>query len=109
MFSPSLSEAAVATLGGYLLFWFAFNVRSRRLAAVGHRVDISYGVYLYAWPVQKLLIWWDPEISPWPVFIEATAITSLLAFGSWSLVEKPFLNLKSLVVPVMTRSRRKLP
>jgi len=108
MFSPSLSEAALATLGGYLLFWFAFNVKSPRLAAVGRRVDISYGVYLYAWPVQKSLIWWYSGISPWMVFIEATAISSLLAFGSWWLVEKPFLNLKSAIVPVVMRTERRL-
>jgi peptidoglycan/LPS O-acetylase OafA/YrhL len=73
-------------------------VRSTRLAAVGHKVDISYGVLLYANPVQKLLIWLYPGISPWLVFIEATAIASILALASWRLVEKPFLNLKAALV-----------
>jgi peptidoglycan/LPS O-acetylase OafA/YrhL len=94
MFLPRLAGAALTILGGYLLFWFAFNVRSTRLASVGHNVDISYGVYLYAWPVQNLLIWLYTGISPWLVFIETTAVASILAFGSWRLVEKPFLNLK---------------
>jgi peptidoglycan/LPS O-acetylase OafA/YrhL len=98
MFSRHLAEAALAILGGYLLFWFAFKVRSTALAAVGYKADISYGVYLYAWPVQKLLIWLYPGISPWLVFIETTAIASILALGSWWLVEKPFLSLKAAIV-----------
>ena len=95
MFSSHLAEASVAILGGYVLFWFAFNVRSERLSAIGAKVDISYGVYLYAWPIQKVLIWNYPTISPWLVFIETTAIASIIALGSWRLVEQPFLKLKT--------------
>ena len=101
MFRPRLAEVAVVTLGGYILFWFAFNVASPRLAAIGQKIDISYGIYLYAWPVQKLLTWLDPAISPWVVFIETLMIAGSLAFVSWWLVEKPFLNLKSVFVPGM--------
>ena len=108
MFSPHLAEAALAILGGYILFWFAFNVRSPKLAAIGQKVDMSYGVYLYAWPVQKLLIWSDPIISPSLVFIETAAIASVLALGSWWLVEKPFLNLKTAFISASLASGRKL-
>jgi hypothetical protein len=46
MFSRHSAEVAVPILGGYTLFWFAFNVRSPTLAGIGHKVDLSYGVYL---------------------------------------------------------------
>jgi peptidoglycan/LPS O-acetylase OafA/YrhL len=95
MFSMRLAEAAVAILGGYILFWFAFNVRSERLSTIGADVDISYGVYLYAWPVQKILTWWYPKISPWLLFAVATVVASGLAYVSWHLIEKPLLNLKT--------------
>lgn len=101
MFSAHLAELGVAVFGGYLLFWFAFNVKSPKLAAVGKRVDLSYGIYLYAWPVQKLLIWLEPGISPWLVFTDTIIITSLLALASWCLIEKPCLNLKPSFVPAM--------
>ena len=104
MFWPRVAEVAVVTLGGYILFWFAFNVASPRLAAIGRKSDISYGIYLYAWPVQKLLAWLDPAISPWVVFIETLMIAGSLAFVSWWLIEKPFLNLKSYFVPAMLAS-----
>ncbi|MGC2224064.1 MAG: acyltransferase [Methylocella sp.] len=101
MFSQRLAEAALSILGGYLLFWFAFNVKSQTLAAVGQKVDVSYGVYLYAWPVQKLLIWLVAGISPWLLFSETIVIAGIIAFGSWVLVEKPLLNLKAAFVPVV--------
>jgi peptidoglycan/LPS O-acetylase OafA/YrhL len=50
--------------------------------------DISYGIYLYAWPIQKLGILFLPAIAP----IQLTALTIPLAAGaglmSWHLVEK---------------------
>lgn len=107
MFSAALAEAALAILGGYVLFWFAFNVTSPALAAVGRKVDISYGVYLYAWPVQKMLIWLVPGISPWQVFVEATAIASVCGLVSWWLVERPFLNLKTALDPMRLAGGRK--
>jgi peptidoglycan/LPS O-acetylase OafA/YrhL len=56
-------------------------VKSPSLAKIGRKVDISYGVYLYASPVQKVLIWFDPQISSWLVSIETTAIAGLFALG----------------------------
>jgi peptidoglycan/LPS O-acetylase OafA/YrhL len=95
LFSPIFAEVGLAVLGGYVLFWFALNVKWPLVATIGRNVDISYGVYLYAWPVQKTLIWWNPSISPWLLFLEATLISALLGFASWLMVEKPFLALKT--------------
>jgi peptidoglycan/LPS O-acetylase OafA/YrhL len=96
LFSSNFAEPAIATLGGYVLFWSAFNVKSPRLARIGHNVDLSYGVYLYAWPTQKILLWLYPGLSHWLLSLETTAIASAIAIGSWYLIERPFLNLKKL-------------
>ncbi len=56
LFSPPLAEPAFALLGGYLIFWFAFAVRPLALSRATAQLDPSYGLYLYAWPIQNLLI-----------------------------------------------------
>ncbi|MGT2488238.1 acyltransferase family protein [Methylobacterium oryzae CBMB20] len=71
MLSRPLAEPAFAILGGYLIFWFAFAVRPTALSRATAQVDPSYGLYLYAWPVQNLLVARIPGISPgrsppWP-------------------------------------------
>jgi peptidoglycan/LPS O-acetylase OafA/YrhL len=95
LFFRPIAVPAVAILGGYVLFWFAFNVRSSQLSAIGQRIDISYGTYLYAWPLQNLLVWLYPAIPPWLVFAAATIGAGMLGLFSWLFVERPFLQLKS--------------
>ncbi|OCB25847.1 acyltransferase [Mycobacterium malmoense] len=67
------------------------------------RTDLSYGVYIYAFPMQQLLViaglaW----LNPFAFFAVATAATLPLAAASWFLVEKPARSLKQ-------RLKRKSP
>lgn len=57
--------------------------------------DISYGVYLYGWPVQQALQALFPTMTGLAMLAPALAITGLLATLSWLLVEKPALSLKN--------------
>lgn len=91
---PRGVELAVALCGGYLLFYCAF-VRSALLDRMRRWPDISYGVYLYGWPVQKLVIFWFPAVSPAELTVVALAGAMLLGFASWHVVEKPFMTLKT--------------
>jgi peptidoglycan/LPS O-acetylase OafA/YrhL len=80
--------------GTYLLFFIAYHRRIPfgNFARYG---DFSYGVYLYAWPVQQVLVYFFySSLNPWILFFSAFCITTMLAFCSWHLVEKPFLKLK---------------
>jgi peptidoglycan/LPS O-acetylase OafA/YrhL len=94
MYSFQLAEAAIAVLGGYILFWFALSVKTDWLGRVGSKNDLSYGIYIYAWPIQMLTIWYFRHISPWLLVAITVPIASALAYGSWVCVERPFLNLK---------------
>ena len=64
----------------------------RRAARFG---DISYGLYLYAFPVQQTLIWLYKDRLSWSALLVLVLITTFgLAFASWHLVEKRALGLK---------------
>lgn len=97
MFVPRISEAGFAIFGGYLLFWVAFKCVVTPYSRFDSRVDLSYGVYLYAYPVQNFLIFSDHSISSWNVLFVSAPVAMLFAFASWSLVERPFMQLKQRV------------
>jgi peptidoglycan/LPS O-acetylase OafA/YrhL len=56
--------------------------------------DYSYGIYIYAFPVQQVLKSTVPGITPAQMIMAATALTLPLAMLSWHLVEKPMLARK---------------
>jgi peptidoglycan/LPS O-acetylase OafA/YrhL len=56
------------------------------------RNDISYGFYIYAWPIQQLLVLAGVAALGMPVYIILAAIvTAGLAYLSWIAVERPAL------------------
>lgn len=60
------------------------------------RTDLSYGTYIYAWPVQQLLVICGLGFMTPIVFAIVAAVATLpLAALSWFLVEKRALSLKS--------------
>lgn len=57
--------------------------------------DLSYGTYLYGWPVQQTLVSLFPAASALALLGPAVAVTLAIAALSWILVEKPALALKA--------------
>ena len=51
--------------------------------------DLSYGLYLYGFPVQQAVLWAMPGIT-YPV-LTAVSATAVMALLSWHLVERPAL------------------
>jgi peptidoglycan/LPS O-acetylase OafA/YrhL len=77
---------------------------SRRLAQIGRRRDLSYGFYLYAWPVQAVLAAAGATGAGLvPYMAVATLVALGLAWSSWHLVEAPALATKSWT-PALVRS-----
>lgn len=95
IFTPLLTEL-MATFGAYALIVAAF-LSARWFKDLTASGDLSYGVYIYAFPVQQALVPMSLETSiPWLTnVLLATPVTFLLAALSWRFVERPALNLKA--------------
>lgn len=93
--SPVLVDYRV--LGGpalaYLVIWLGGAIRSPRLRLADR--DISYGLYIYAFPVQQTLVLLGADALPPLVSgLLALVATVPVAAASWVLVERPALRLK---------------
>lgn len=93
------AELAVASAGAYVLV-YAAGKRSPLLSHFNRLPDVSYGVYLYGWPIQKLLLWFDVSMSPWTLFLIATPIAIAAGAVSWHYIEKPALKFKGFPVQI---------
>lgn len=73
------------------------------------RDDLSYGIYLTAWPIQQLLIAFY-ALDTVPLAACTTVIAVAFATVSWRFVERPALRLKNLDVwSLLFRSRPNRP
>lgn len=92
-FVPRGWAVACPLAGAYLLFWCGFHptVRLHNWAKYG---DFSYGMYLYAYPIQQLILL---KLRPGhPLVLLALSLPASVAMGalSWHGVEKWFLKRK---------------
>lgn len=90
-FVPNLTPIFGATFLAYAVFAFGKLPHGAWLQAYG---DFSYGIYIYAFPVQQALEHISLTPSARKLFLVSTLITSILAILSWFFIEKPALNLK---------------
>jgi len=90
---------ALPVLGTYAIFYVATLPipRLQRWACAG---DFSYGLYLYAFPIQQLTIHYVglEHLAPLGLFALSMPITVVLAVASWRWIESPCLRLKDRVI-----------
>lgn len=83
----------------YVLMYAAFS-RSAVLHDFGRKRDLSYGLYLYGWPVQQLLAPYfsgphsSGPLAPYLLTLTVLPPALACAWASWHFVEKPSLRLK---------------
>jgi peptidoglycan/LPS O-acetylase OafA/YrhL len=96
-----LAVVAVRPQWGLYAAWIAlpycllaFGVRSTPVLRHASRYgDLSYGLYVWAFPVQQSIIYVF-GVLPWALDVVMVAVVSgALAYGSWHLVERPSMTL----------------
>ncbi|MEP6881736.1 MAG: hypothetical protein ABI866_07075 [Dokdonella sp.] len=76
---------------GYFSFWFCWRLPPLRLPWQG---DYSYGLFLYGFPVQQMIVAIFPDATPLTLTAMAVPTTLVFAMASWRWLEQPLLGLK---------------
>ena len=69
------------------------------------RNDVSYGLYIYAFPIQQSISALLPGATWWVSLLLATPLTAGVAFLSWRHIEKPALKLKNRIKRLELRAK----
>jgi peptidoglycan/LPS O-acetylase OafA/YrhL len=85
----------VQQVGGLPIAFLLLALGCRREAsAIGRKYDASYGFYIYAWPIQQMVVLLLGQRSDvWIVIVVSICATAPLAYLSSALVERPALRL----------------
>lgn len=82
---------AMIFAGSYVVLYLAINM-SAQISIFHRRVDLSYGLYLYAWPIQQLLVFVTKNsLSPLALFAATMPVGLCIAYVSWRFIEAPAL------------------
>ncbi len=92
-FKPALS-ALFPVAGSYIVLWIGLSP-GWHFTRWTEKTDLSYGIYLYAYPVQQILAMFPSLRSPFLNMLIAFPVIVGLAWLSWHFVEQRFLRLKS--------------
>lgn len=112
-----LSVAAVLSKGpemevfynlgvGSLVFWLAY-IKAPKWNWLQKLDDVSYGVYIYHWAVLQCLILISPTFNTVALACTAAVISSVLAWLSWHIIEKPALKSKGRLAELFRLKREK--
>jgi peptidoglycan/LPS O-acetylase OafA/YrhL len=93
LFVQPLAEAGMITFGAVVLFWLAMVARLGVLQRINDRWDISYGVYLYGWPVATTILYFHRDIGPATLAVTALLVSGACGAASWWGLERWAKNL----------------
>lgn len=85
----------------YLVICVGINFSNKHFHKIG---DPSYGLYIFAWPIQQMIIiMTNNKIGAYGLFVSATIATFIVSTLSWKYIEKPCLKLKKLLPKISVR------
>ncbi|MBF9232368.1 acyltransferase family protein [Microvirga alba] len=89
-----LYKTLLFVMSAYGVLWLALAPLVTRWS-YEPKADLSYGTYLYGWPIQQSLHALLPAAAPLVLLAPALVITLAVAAISWAAIEKPALALKA--------------
>jgi peptidoglycan/LPS O-acetylase OafA/YrhL len=96
--SGNLRDVAFPIFGSYAIIYLGFS-KTISLGRAARFGDVSYGTYLYGWPVEQCVrAAFGDGAKWWIVFSLSVPIALLLGFVSWHAIEKVALRYRSLPV-----------
>lgn len=105
-FQP-LAEPVLMTFGGICLYWLAFKANIGIFQRINARADISYGTYLYSYPVQLIIARTHPDYG-WSAQVGlALLISWAMGWVSWKSIEEPALQWKRAAADGQATTRRR--
>jgi peptidoglycan/LPS O-acetylase OafA/YrhL len=85
--STSLFNVLFTIIGSYATIYLAISTRTC-FSWVTARGDLSYGMYIYAWPVQQMVVLYLGDAATWySVLLTSLPVILVLAWFSWNYVE----------------------
>lgn len=94
LFFQPVAELGVCVFLGYSIIFYAHH--GKHLLGFNRVPDMSYGIYLYAFPINKILYWHDPSLNAYTAMAQVFLLSIVCGALSWYLVEKPSLAFKKL-------------
>jgi peptidoglycan/LPS O-acetylase OafA/YrhL len=98
--TPAFAAITIPCIA-YLTLFAAMRLPIRNF---DRRADLSYGLYIYAFAIAQLLAMYGlGSLGFTAYFIATLALALIFAAGSWYVIEKPCLQLKSAALPLHKR------
>jgi len=89
---PFWHKAVIYPILAYVLFYMAY-IPKGYLLRFNQLGDYSYGVYIFAYPIQQSVFHWFPEVSTFALFASSFLASLFFAIFSWHLLESKALLL----------------
>lgn len=82
---------------GYGAVWLA-KMPIGRFRDLTNKMDLSYGIYIFGWPITQTLVLERPDLGVHAVVMISLILSASIAVPSWFLVERPALRARKSVM-----------
>lgn len=94
---PLLVKSLYTVPLAYVVLYLSYIPRGK-IRSFNDIGDYSYGLYIYAFPIQQILVLTIPELTVSQLTALSFTATLALAYASWNIIEKRALAIKSRVM-----------